>query len=107
MCSTWSQALTAYAKVSFDLVTLMPAETYRLSDEFWTESELAEQLGKSTRTIMRMRAQRVGPPWRRLGLTVIYPKALALDWIHADVIAPVRERRARARKSSPRPPPSD
>jgi predicted DNA-binding transcriptional regulator AlpA len=64
----------------------------RLLDEFYTEQELAAEFGKSQRTVTRMREQRTGPPWRRLGVTVIYPKAAAREWMHSGVSNPVRAR---------------
>jgi hypothetical protein len=83
------------------------AQQSRLIEDFYTEEQLANEINRSARTIARMREAGVGPPWKRLGKIIIYPKNAAKEWIHADVIDPVRNRRARTRKASPRPPPSE
>jgi hypothetical protein len=73
----------------------------RLMDGFYTEPEWAIEIGKSQRTVMRMRKKGVGAPYKYLGKTVIYPKDAAREWINAGVITPVRESRRRIKKASP------
>jgi hypothetical protein len=65
----------------------------RLLDEFFTEKELAAEIDKAERQVKRMRKQRTGPPWKRIGKTVLYPKTLAREWLHAGTINPVRPAR--------------
>lgn len=51
-----------------------------------SERELAEQLGLSTRTLLRWRLQGVGPPFVRLGRSVRYSGAAVREWMaHGNV----------------------
>jgi hypothetical protein len=62
----------------------------RLLDEFYTEEQLARELGRSTRQIARMREARQSPPWKRLGKTILYPRAEARRWIHSGLTNPIK-----------------
>ena len=53
----------------------------KLSDELLSERELAEELDKSERTVKRWRAQRVGPPFLKLGNRIYYRRESARQWL--------------------------
>lgn len=46
-----------------------------------TETEFAKQRGVSVRTVQRERAQRVGPPFIRLGRKIYYRPAAIEVWL--------------------------
>lgn len=50
----------------------------------WTEAELAEQAGVSTRTIKRWRDQRKGPPFIRMGRRILYRREAVTEWLLAN-----------------------
>jgi hypothetical protein len=54
-----------------------------------------EQRGvkKSRRTLQIMRQQRLGPPWTKIGNTVLYPDDGFIAWLKAQTQQPVRSRR--------------
>jgi predicted DNA-binding transcriptional regulator YafY len=67
----------------------------RLLAEYFTEDQMAKELGVSPRTLRNMRARRVGPPFAKLpGRSIVYNKAKAIAWINSIEQAPVRSRRA-------------
>lgn len=47
------------------------------------ESEYAAQRGVSLRTVQRERAQRIGPPYIRLGRKIFYRPAAIDEWLIA------------------------
>lgn len=65
---------------------------------YLTEAELAKKLKArcgfgEVRTLRKWRAQRTGPPWRRLGNVIIYPNDGFEGWLRAGLQQPVRSRR--------------
>jgi hypothetical protein len=54
-----------------------------LLDGFIDEHELARELNKHTRTLMRWRQLKIGPPFVLLGPKVVYPVAEAKKWLAA------------------------
>ena len=54
-----------------------------ISDEFIPEPKLASELGRDTRTLQRWRAQRVGPPYIRMGRQVLYRRDAVRGWLIA------------------------
>jgi hypothetical protein len=55
-----------------------------LADSF-SERELAEQLHKDERTVMRWRKLRIGPPFFLVGKTPYYPVESARGWLRSRV----------------------
>ena len=53
----------------------------RLLSGTLSESELAEQLGLSTRTLLRWRLQGAGPAYVRIGRSVRYSGAAVRAWM--------------------------
>jgi hypothetical protein len=68
-----------------------------LLDDYLTEAELAHEIGKSDRTVKRMRAQRAGPPWTIVRGKVLYHVPAAREWLKSLQVKPVREGNARRR----------
>jgi hypothetical protein len=54
-----------------------------ISDEFIPEPNLARELSRDTRTLQRWRAQRVGPPYIRMGRQILYRRAAVREWLIA------------------------
>lgn len=50
-------------------------------DDKIRESELAEELGRSVRTLQLWRAQRTGPPFIRLGSQILYRREAVREWL--------------------------
>jgi hypothetical protein len=68
-------------------------------DNHLTDEELAKELKKKTgfgceRTLRKWRDQRVGPPWIKFGMSILYPIDGFEAWLKAQVQLPVRSRRA-------------
>ena len=42
-------------------------------DGYRTETELACELNRSTKTLQRWRRERIGPPWVKVGNLILYP----------------------------------
>jgi hypothetical protein len=64
-----------------------------------TPKEIARALKKKTgfgceRTLRKWRAQRIGPPFVKLGRAVLYPDDGFEAWLLSQVQQPVRSRRA-------------
>lgn len=59
-----------------------------------TEAEAAKKYGKTVRTMQLWRQQRVGPPYVKLGNTVMYPDPEGDKWLRDQVQQPVRSRRS-------------
>ncbi len=70
------------------------AKKNELLDEYFPETEMAEALGKTPRTLRKMRQRREGPPWVKQGRDIYYPKDLARDWLKSLIQVPARSRRA-------------
>ena len=68
--------------------------TEEILDDYLTKEELARQLGKSTRTVERWAALRIGPPRTRVGASVLYAIADVRRWLEAQ-----REDRPRRRRA--------
>jgi hypothetical protein len=54
-----------------------------ISDEFIPEPNLTRDLSRDTRTLQRWRAQRVGPPYIRMGRQILYRRAAVREWLIA------------------------
>lgn len=50
-------------------------------DGYLTREELAEELGKTPRTLDRWASLRVGPPRSKIGRTVVYRVAAVQSWL--------------------------
>lgn len=51
---------------------------------FLSETEAAEMLTLSTRTLQRFRVEGGGPPFTRIGpRRIVYPEAALLEWVAA------------------------
>lgn len=59
-----------------------------------TEAEKAKQYGKSVRTLQLWRQKRIGPPYIKLGNTVLYPDDEDEKYLRDLVQQPVRSRRS-------------
>lgn len=64
-------------------------------DDKLTESELADEVGRSIRTIRLWRSQRTGPPFIRLGRQILYRRQAVQDWLAA-----LEQDQPRARRSA-------
>ena len=58
---------------------MQPRDNRGIIADLITEAELANQLGRSVRTLKRWRAQRIGPPYIRLGREVRYRRDQRAD----------------------------
>ena len=78
---------------------LVNPETPTLVEEnFLTEFQFAAAVGKDIRSVRRWRAQRVGPPWTKLGRLVLYPKDNVLAYLKEQAaMKPCRSRRGVSR----------
>lgn len=54
-----------------------------------TTNESAEYLRQSTRTLIRWRNQRIGPPWVRVGGKVLYRHRDLDAWMEDQTVQPV------------------
>jgi len=61
---------------------------------YLSEQEQAERLNRTVRTLRAWRRRREGPPWVKMGGSVLYPDNL--DWLKAQIHQPVRSRRQHA-----------
>jgi hypothetical protein len=71
-----------------------------LLDDYFSEQELAAELRKHPRTLLRWRKLRIGPPFAMNGDTPIYPRLGAAKWLQDGGVAgvtKVRQPRARRR----------
>ena len=55
--------------------------TCNISDAFLTKDELAEFLGKSSRTLDRWHSLRIGPPRIKAQSLILYRRAAVFDWL--------------------------
>lgn len=65
-----------------------------LSDKM-TESEFAEEVKRSRRTVQLWRQQRVGPPYIRLGRQILYRRDAVHEWLQS-----LEQEQPRARRSA-------
>jgi hypothetical protein len=61
--------------------------------DYFTESQLAEQLDNTPRTLQRWRRRRVGPPVTLIGRVPYYRKQGVLAWMRDLEVPMVRERK--------------
>jgi len=54
-----------------------------LLDDFIDEHQLARELGKHRRTLIRWRQLKIGPPYILLGPQVVYPISETKKWLAA------------------------
>ena len=45
------------------------------------EQELADELGRTVRTLQRWRSERTGPPFIRLGRQILYRREAVREWL--------------------------
>ena len=62
--------------------------------DYLAETELAAELKKSLRTLQVWRQRRQGPPWTRIGETIVYRREAVLEWLRSQEQQPVRSRRS-------------
>jgi hypothetical protein len=60
-------------------------------EEYATHGETAQELNVSLRTLARWRAERIGPPYTKVGARVYYRRAAVAEWVRKHETAPVRE----------------
>jgi hypothetical protein len=60
-------------------------------EEYATQAEAAEELACTVRTLARWRAERIGPPYTKVGARVYYRRAAVAEWVRKHETAPVRE----------------
>ena len=63
-----------------------------LLQDYLTRAELAEQLGKNARTLIRWEQDRVGPPVTRIGRKVLYRIPAVMLWLQSREQQMIRER---------------
>jgi hypothetical protein len=61
-----------------------------------SESETAEALSLSPRTLRKWRQRGIGPPWVKVGRRVVYSDESCLAWLKSSEIHPVRMESATA-----------
>jgi hypothetical protein len=49
-------------------------------DEYLTEGQFAEQIGRTVRTVRRWRSFKEGPSWVQLGRQVYYKRTTVREW---------------------------
>jgi len=64
-----------------------------LLEGFLTEAELGKVLGRTRRTLRGWRQRGIGPPYTRMGQTVIYGTESFRAWLRAGEQHPVRSPR--------------
>jgi hypothetical protein len=72
----------------------------KMLENYRTEKELAAVLKEKTgkgcvRNLQIWRSRRIGPPWMKLGGTVLYPIDGFESWLRSQVQEPVRSRQSR------------
>ena len=63
--------------------------------DYIPEPDLATELKKSLRTLQVWRQRRQGPPWTRIGETIVYRREAVLEWLRSQEQQPARSRRTR------------
>jgi hypothetical protein len=71
-----------------------------IAQHYFTEEDLAAELGKNIRTLRRWKALRFGPPVTRAGKRILYSKQGVLDWLRSQEQRQCREHRARVKPTS-------
>jgi Helix-turn-helix domain len=67
----------------------------KILDDYLSETDLAEELGVTVRTLQGWRQRRIGPAWTRIGgKAVIYPRIGIPAWLKANEQQPIRERKS-------------
>ena len=61
-----------------------------LLSDYFTEPDLAAELGLTVRGLQLWRTKRCGPAWTKLGKRVVYRRAAVSDWMKAQEQQPVR-----------------
>ena len=74
--------------------TLKDCVASLLGNDFFTQVELAHELGIHQRTLARMEANRIGPPKIKLGKKVLYSRKSVLAWIASLEQTPPRSGRS-------------
>jgi hypothetical protein len=64
----------------------------KLLDGYLTEEEVAQQLGRTVRALMHWRRHGKGPPYVKMGYTVLYRAEAVRRWLEAQEVNPVRAR---------------
>ena len=64
---------------------------------YLTKAQLAEQLGRSVRTLDRMALSGDGPPRTKIGRTTLYRREAVLDWLRSQEV-PAARRNSRRRE---------
>lgn len=59
-------------------------------EEYTPHVEAAQELNVSVRTLARWRAERIGPPFTKVGAKVYYRRAALAEWVRANETNPVR-----------------
>jgi hypothetical protein len=62
------------------VATKAPPRPHALAD-YQSENELAEELERSSRTLARWRAARIGPPYVVIGRRVFYRRTAVAEWL--------------------------
>jgi len=57
---------------------------------YLTKTQLAEQLGRSVRTLDRMALSGDGPPRTKIGRTTLYRREAVLDWLRTREVPAAR-----------------
>jgi hypothetical protein len=65
-----------------------------VNDEWMTEAEAADFVGKTIRTLRQWRQRREGPPYAYFGRTIRYHRPAFVDFFKARQIQPARTRRS-------------
>jgi hypothetical protein len=63
--------------------------------DYILEPDLAADLKKSQRTLQAWRQRRQGPPWTKIGETIVYRREAVLEWLRSQEQQPARSRRTR------------
>jgi hypothetical protein len=67
--------------VSQPLTSVDSAHSQRLLDDYVTTEQLAAELDVAPLTLLRWRAQKLGPPITRIGRKVFYRRSRARQWL--------------------------
>jgi hypothetical protein len=59
-----------------------------------SESETAEELNVTVRTLRKWRQLQIGPPWTAVGRQIIYDDESRAAWLKSCEVQPVREQTA-------------
>jgi hypothetical protein len=57
--------------------------TLNFLNDFFTEQQLADELGRTVRTLRRWHELRLGPPRTVCGRLILYRKTSAAEWLRA------------------------